>query len=122
MKLVQRTPFASLAIVRLGRAEWRVSDASDQGQLLGYVERLRTDRFELVWMSDPIRWGYTQTFDAALTAFADGDRFAGEVFPARVPVAQSSRRSGRIRNGAGTVELARHRSTWVGHNDRSGVA
>lgn len=121
MKLVQRTPFASLAIVRLGRAEWRVSDAAGDGQLLGYIERLRADRFELVWMSDPIRWGYTDTFDAALSAFADGDRFVGEIFPTRAPLEGRGTRR-RVARVALSGDLARHRNTWVGRVDRSGVA
>jgi hypothetical protein len=79
----QRTAHATLAIVRLGRTEWRISEASDGGRLLGFIERQRRDRFEVLWMSEPNRWGYTDTFDSAVAAFADPDAFAGEVLPER---------------------------------------
>ena len=85
MKSIKRTPYPTLEVVRLGRSEWRVSAASERGLLLGYVERLRADRFEVLWMSDPIRWGYTSTFDDAMAAFAGTGAFVGEVFPARAP-------------------------------------
>ncbi len=70
-----------LEIVRLGRAEWRISDARVDGpgsaRLLGYVERLLRHRYEVVWMTDPIRWGYVETFDEAIAAFVDSSRFGG---------------------------------------------
>lgn len=104
MKSTQRTEFDSLEVVRLGRTEWRISPAVDPGQVLGYIERQRAGRFEVVWMTDPMRWGYTETFDAALVAFGDSVRFAGEVFPQRATVES---RPSRV------LGAPVHRGTWV---------
>jgi hypothetical protein len=67
--------------VRLSRTDWRVSDArvpaAEPGYLLGYVERLLRDRYEILWMTDPMRWAYTDSLDAALKGLAEGARFTG---------------------------------------------
>ncbi len=47
---------SSLHIVRLGKSDWRVCDV--QGELLGYIERLNQERYQVVWMTDPMNWGY----------------------------------------------------------------
>jgi hypothetical protein len=86
---ILRTPFASLEVVRLGRTEWRISDTSEPERLLGYIERQRPRRFEVLWMTDPMRWGYAESFGEALVAFGDSARFTGETFLERaVPVAR----------------------------------
>jgi hypothetical protein len=122
VKAVQRTQYASLEVVRLGRAEWRVSEASATGRLLGFIERQKVDRFEIVWMSDPLRWGYVGSFDTALEAFADAERFSGETFAARV--VPSRRATARLSQAVRDSSASRHtrRRTWVGRDDRSGVA
>ena len=70
-----------LEVVRIGRADWRVSDArreaGDTERLLGFVERLGRARFEVVWMSDPLRWAYVATLPAAVAALRDRDEFPG---------------------------------------------
>jgi hypothetical protein len=72
---------AWIEVIRLGRYDWRVSDArlagSDPARLLGYVEKLSNRRYEVVWMTDPIRWGYVDTFAIALRGFMFGSRFSG---------------------------------------------
>ena len=72
-----------LEIVRVGRAEWRISDTRvdsfDSARLLGYVERLLRNRYELVWMTDPMRWGYVETFAEAIAGFEDSARFGGHI-------------------------------------------
>lgn len=116
MKSIQRTPHPSLEVVRLGRSEWRVSEASDGAALLGYIERQRSGRFEIVWMTDPMRWGYTTTFDDALVVFADNSRFTGEIVAQRAEDTASRLRP-RAESAPG-VQLPR-RSTWiesVGHS------
>jgi hypothetical protein len=70
-----------LAVIRVGRKEWRISDsridASVSGHLIGFVEKLPTGRFELVWITEPIRWGYSDTFAEAVAGMADRTAFVG---------------------------------------------
>jgi hypothetical protein len=102
-----------VSIVRLGRTDWRVSSAADPDELLGYIERQRSGRYEVVWMADPMRWGYVATFDEALSALRDSARFLGDVFAERAQLV------GRVSVPA----VARvHRATWVKPNGRPGVA
>jgi hypothetical protein len=68
-----------LTVVRLDRTDWRVSSGSEAQELLGYIERQRGGRFEVLWMTDPIRWGYASSFDDAIAAFTDSARFAGDI-------------------------------------------
>jgi hypothetical protein len=99
-------------LVRLARTEWRVNDATDPDRLLGYIERQRSDRWEIMWMTDPMRWGYATSFAEALGAFGDSVRFKGDIFDRRASVVVRER-----------VALSRmHRSTWVKPNRRSDVA
>jgi hypothetical protein len=93
----------------LSRTEWRVLDATDAGRIVGFIERLSGGRFEIVWMSDPMRWGYAKSFDEAVAAFSDGASFAGEVFLERADVAGSPRSAARAERGSG----GSRRSTWV---------
>lgn len=118
MKPRKRTEFESLDVVRLARGEWRVSDAADPDILLGFIERQAAGRFEVVWMTDPMRWGYADSFDAALVAFGDSVRFSGEVLPQRARA---------VERGTDMFGLARgtarpRRSTWVKSGDHSSVA
>jgi hypothetical protein len=72
-----------IEITPLDRHEWRISDAripsSDPAHLLGYIEQQSHHRFEILWMTDPIRWGYAETFTAALNGFADAEEFVGRI-------------------------------------------
>ena len=61
--------FAGLEVVRLSRTDWRVSERNVPEQLLGYIERQRADRYEVLWMTDPMHWGYAGSFEEALAAF-----------------------------------------------------
>ena len=76
-----------LEIIQLDRSDWRISDARlgspDGDRLVGYIERLARDRYELLWMTDPLRWAYVDSFDAARTAFADSVRFTGMILSER---------------------------------------
>ena len=119
MRTKQRSPFEALEIIRLGRAEWRVSDAANPELLLGFIERQRADLFEVVWMSDPMRWGYAPSFESALVAFGDSVRFAGEILPKRARLASRRANSSRA---AAFAPVKRHRATWLAQSDRSGAA
>jgi hypothetical protein len=70
-----------LEVIRLDRLDWRVSDLrvdqADAGHLLGYIERVHRDRYELFWIIDPVRWSYVKSFAAAVEGFADGRMLAG---------------------------------------------
>jgi hypothetical protein len=91
VKVIHPRAFSALSVVRLGRTDWRISSGVDGEELLGYIERQSGGRFEVLWMSDPVRWGYVDSFDEALVAFGDSVRFSGEVFGdrARVPASHS---------------------------------
>jgi hypothetical protein len=119
VKSIQQTPYSSLEVVRLGRFEWRVSSESESSELLGYIERQRTGRFEIVWMTDPMRWGYTATFDDALIAFADSARFGGEILAQR---AEELATRQRARTEVSPREQLPRRSTWIESGGRSSVA
>jgi hypothetical protein len=76
-----------LKIVRLDKADWRVSDArvevaGDNG-LLGYIERIHAGRWEILWMADPLRWAYEDSFHSAIHAFSESVRFGGTVLAER---------------------------------------
>jgi hypothetical protein len=64
-------------------------------------------------MTDPMRWGYTTSFDEALLAFGDGSRFAGEILAERAPVV------GRSRDLSAAPA---RRSTWFKRVRRTSVA
>jgi hypothetical protein len=102
MKAPHHTSYDGLEIVRLGRAEWRVNDSTESGRLLGYIERQNAGRYEVMWMTDPMRWGYAASFDEALVAFGDSLRFSGEVFDERAESADRASTASRLR-----------RSTWL---------
>ncbi|HEY5229697.1 MAG TPA: hypothetical protein VIJ11_02245, partial [Galbitalea sp.] len=52
-------------------------DPDDQGRLLGFIERLWPDRYEILWLTEPPRWGYVGSLKLALAAFDDTVAFAG---------------------------------------------
>lgn len=120
MRSKQRASFPSLEVVRLGRAEWRISDAAEPAQLLGFIERQRAGRFEVVWLSDPVRWGYADSFDAALLAFGDNARFTGEIVANRT--LEPHRDRGPASLGSARRVTAMHRATWIKPTGRSSVA
>jgi hypothetical protein len=55
---------------RLDGSYWCVSDSriddADPARLLGYVERLGRHRYEALRLSDPVRWDYCETLEAAI--------------------------------------------------------
>jgi hypothetical protein len=75
---LRQDPPAWLEVLRLSSTDWRVSDsrlaASDPDRLLGYVERFLRDRYEVLWIGEPMRWAYQVSFEAALDAFVGGER------------------------------------------------
>ena len=70
-----------LEVFRTGKSDWRVSDSrrdsGDPDRLLGFVERLGRAQFEILWMTDPLRWGYVGSLPAAVAAIRDRVEFAG---------------------------------------------
>lgn len=70
-------------------------------------------------MSDPMRWGYAPSFEAALVAFGDSVRFAGEILPQR---ARQSTRTGVAGRLVACAPSRRHRSTWRAQDSESGAA
>lgn len=82
-----RTSVAVLEVIRLNHKEWRISDTTrDDGdplRLLGYIERLARDQYEVLWLVPPLGWSYVNTYWRALTALADRSRFDGEIVARR---------------------------------------
>jgi hypothetical protein len=113
MKATLVSEFGMLSIVRLGKTDWRISSGSNPDELLGYIERQRSGRFEVTWMTDPMRWGYAASFDEALLAFGDSVRFTGEILEQRARVVGVQRKP---------VFRPARRSTWLKSNGRSSVA
>lgn len=78
-----------LEVVRIDRTSWRISSTPiEEGELprlLGFVERLDRDRFEVLWLADHITWAYVTTFDEALAAVADPEGFGGSIETHRDP-------------------------------------
>ena len=110
MKVAHSQVVSGLTVVRLGRTDWRVTSDASPNEVLGFIERQRSGRFEVVWMTDPMRWGYAASFDEALLAFGDSVRFTGEILDARARVV------GRTRPATFAPV---HRTTWVKRNGRS---
>ena len=113
MKTAHPQLVSGITVVRLGRADWRVTSSSRPDQLLGFIERQGSGRFEVVWMTDPMRWGYAASFDEALLAFGDSVRFTGEILDERALVV------GRARPATFAPS---HRTTWVRRKRGSSVA
>jgi hypothetical protein len=70
-----------LELVRISRTDWRVVDArallSDPGRVLGFIERMRYSRYELLWTTEPPRWAYVSSLRLAAAAFVTGPRYSG---------------------------------------------
>jgi hypothetical protein len=106
---------ASVSVRKTGRNDWRVTRVNDDSlQPLGFVEQLGPRRFEIVWMSDPIRWGYADSLDDAILAVADGMRFAGEV--------SDEPESDIDRDDAPLRHRTHHRETWLRRGKSARVA
>ena len=84
---------AVLEVIRLDRTGWRISNSSinegDSHRLLGYIERLESDRYEVLWLAAPISWAYVGSFELALAAVADRPHFSGIVQPERDPATRA---------------------------------
>jgi hypothetical protein len=90
---------STLECIRLSPTDWRISEVSpvngEPSRILGFIERYAKGRFEILWMSDPVRWAYVGTFDEALAAFDDSVRFTRSVFAER-QIDQSPPRPGPL--------------------------
>ena len=113
MKATLVGEFDTLSIVRLDKTDWRISSGSNPDQLLGYIERQRSGRFEVTWMTDPMRWGYAASFEEAVLAFGDSVRFAGEIFDERAQVFGARRQS---------TNAPQRRTSWLKPSGRPGVS
>ena len=80
-----------IEVIRLNRTSWRISDSSieegDSDRLLGYIGRLESDRYEVLWLAAPISWAYVGSFELALTSVTDRPHFSGIIEPERDPAA-----------------------------------
>ena len=78
---------AGIEVIRLNRTAWRISnsfiDEGDPDRLLGYIERLESDRYEVLWLAAPVSWAYVDSFELALAAVADRPHFSGIIEPER---------------------------------------
>ena len=78
---------AGIEVIRLHRTAWRISnsfiDEGEPGRLLGYIERLENDRYEVLWLAAPISWAYVDSFELALAAVTDRPHFSGIIEPER---------------------------------------
>jgi hypothetical protein len=76
-----------LEVVRLGKCDWRVSDSrvdkADGARLLGYIEQIGRFHYELLRITDPLRWAYVESLAAATAAFIDNTTFRNETFAER---------------------------------------
>jgi hypothetical protein len=85
-----------LEILHTGKSDWRVCDsrleADDPGHLLGFVERLGRDRYEILWLTEPPRWAYADSLKTALAAFDDSVAFAGSKSILREQLRKSDRK------------------------------
>ena len=76
-----------IEVIRINRTAWRISNSSidqgDSGRLLGYIERLANDRYEVLWLAAPISWAYVDSFELALAAVTDRPHFSGIIEPER---------------------------------------
>ncbi|MET4782884.1 hypothetical protein ABIB56_002897 [Glaciihabitans sp. UYNi722] len=77
-----------LELVRTSPTDWRVVDAralqSDPGRVLGFIERMRYSRYELLWTTEPPRWAYVSSLRLAAAAFATEPRYSGDTEPSRI--------------------------------------
>jgi hypothetical protein len=77
-----------LELVRTSRTDWRVVDAralqSDPGRVLGFIERMRYSRYELLWTTEPPQWAYVSSLRLAAAAFATEPTYSGVTEPSRI--------------------------------------
>jgi hypothetical protein len=74
-----------LELVRTSRTDWRVVDTrSDPGRVLGFIERMRYSRYELLWTTEPPRWAYVSSLRLAAAAFAIEPGCSGVTEPSRI--------------------------------------
>ena len=82
-------PAAMLEVIRLDGSRWRISDSTedehDPHSVLGYVERLEHDKYEVLWLAAPVAWAFVASFEDALAAVADRAQFIGAIQPQRDP-------------------------------------
>ena len=85
----------SLDVHKLDRRSWRVTDSSRTGspetRIVGFIERLRSDRYEVLWLTPPIGWAYFASFDSALEALEDRETFLGTIEASRDPAVEAAR-------------------------------
>jgi len=85
------TVVGDVEVVQLSHTDWRVSDAralpTDTGRILGFIERTDRGRYELVWLAEPPRWAYVDSFTDAVAAFGDPDTCAAQIYATRQVVA-----------------------------------
>ena len=90
-----RSSVAVLEVIRLNRSEWRVSDSArsdgDPLRLLGYIERLSRDEYEVLWLVPPLGWSYVSSYGSALAALGDRSRFDGQIVARRAGVSIHSK-------------------------------
>jgi len=102
----------SVDITQVSKTDWRVSNSADQ--VLGYVEQLSSHRYEVMWLTEPLRWGYTSTFPDAIAAVAGADESVAEIWPERDEESQVA--DHRYDSASVTppplAVRAHHRATW----------
>jgi hypothetical protein len=88
-----------LEVIHIGKSEWRVSDSrhdvGSNGRVLGFVERLTGNRFEVLWMTEPPRWAYVGSLSEALAALTDYVGFTGPEASEREETPRKARRGWR---------------------------
>jgi hypothetical protein len=88
-----------LEVLHIGKTEWRVSDSrrdvGSHGRILGFIERLGRDRFEILWMTEPPRWAYVDSLVEALAALTLDVGFTGPEVLEREEAPRKSRRGWR---------------------------
>ena len=104
-----------IEVIRLNRTAWRISnspiDQGDAARLLGYIERLANDRYEVLWLAAPISWAYVGSFELALAAVIDRPHFSGIIEQERDPAIRAGNtalfRPPRRRQTSAAVEIHR---------------
>ncbi|GGL03204.1 hypothetical protein GCM10007382_23800 [Salinibacterium xinjiangense] len=80
---IARTAIAVLEVIPLDGSRWRISDSMvnerDPCWLLGYVERLEHDKYEVLWLAAPVTWAFVASFEDALAAVADRTQVTGAI-------------------------------------------
>ncbi len=110
------SPFESIDVHRLGRSEWRISDAADPDHILGSSSARRHDRFEIVLMSDPVRWAMRSrssplssrsgTAAASAVSFSPSGQRRRTVRPGRTPRGCDALRTSRAAVRRGSTRVA----------------